>query len=706
MSYLSFRNFCLTLLVLLGSVSTSDANVNVQTFEPAEDGGAFVSTYDTRVLPAGTLRAGAYLNTAYKPLIRIDGVTGEESAAVRQLWTFDTLLALGIMENVHVGLALPFHPYVTGDQSAAGPDLSSSYPGDLRIMAKVALTPSLNLPFQLALVPWLTLPTGNSDRFMGHDGVTGGGRLVFDTELPPVWERTTTLGANLGMAAQGAAQLGDEEIGNLFDYALALRTPVNPVLDWILEVHGQASASRPIANQAANLMELQMAGRVRAGEDDEGMAFTFGLGRGLTKGVGSPVVRVFAGAMIGFPVWGRTPEAPPVFHMRGRVLDSVGGQPIRAWAQVPGIDTRGTEPDGTFSFALPVVKSYALTITAEGYQDWTGEGALFAESGESIPIVSMVRIPALLAGRLTDSETGAPIDGWVSADAQRVSTKAGAFGMSFPGELTGATIAARVAGYRTATTQVSLASGMTTQLTLPLRPFVRDIQIKGSIIDAESKEPLAADVFWKGQSLAKEERGNSSFAITLRSDATGTFLAKASGYEEVEVPFVAPDEGGQLEVRITLPRQKIVVQDRRLVVDPIFFDSAKATIQARSLPVLQQIARYLTEHGDLKMHIEGHSDNVGREAFNVRLSQDRVDSVIDYLASQGIERKRLTAEGFGPRKPIAPNDTEEGRAANRRVEFIIVDEVFEEALESGEAQGSDGAPPTLKAMEPQETQKE
>ncbi|MDP6931286.1 MAG: OmpA family protein [Myxococcota bacterium] len=124
-----------------------------------------------------------------------------------------------------------------------------------------------------------------------------------------------------------------------------------------------------------------------------------------------------------------------------------------------------------------------------------------------------------------------------------------------------------------------------------------------------------------------------------------------------------PDEG------------RVVVEESRIRIDEvIFFDFAKATIQERSFDLLDEIASVVLSHTDLrKIRIEGHTDNVGGDAVNLKLSQARAESVRVALVERGVENLRLDARGFGEMYPIDSNDTDEGRANNRRVEFIIVE---------------------------------
>jgi outer membrane protein OmpA-like peptidoglycan-associated protein len=88
--------------------------------------------------------------------------------------------------------------------------------------------------------------------------------------------------------------------------------------------------------------------------------------------------------------------------------------------------------------------------------------------------------------------------------------------------------------------------------------------------------------------------------------------------------------------------------------------------------LLDNVAAVLTSHSQLKIQVEGHTDNQGDDRYNKKLSQRRAEAVVAYLGKKGIAGARLVAKGFGEDKPIADNNTEEGRAQNRRVVFTIL----------------------------------
>ena len=108
------------------------------------------------------------------------------------------------------------------------------------------------------------------------------------------------------------------------------------------------------------------------------------------------------------------------------------------------------------------------------------------------------------------------------------------------------------------------------------------------------------------------------------------------------------------------------------LLEPIQFDTGKATIKAVSFPILDEVKALMNSRKDLRVGVYGHTDSVGADAMNLQLSKDRAASCVRYLVGKGISASRLQSEGFGETKPIATNETPEGRAKNRRTEFKVL----------------------------------
>ena len=108
----------------------------------------------------------------------------------------------------------------------------------------------------------------------------------------------------------------------------------------------------------------------------------------------------------------------------------------------------------------------------------------------------------------------------------------------------------------------------------------------------------------------------------------------------------------------------------KLVLEGVNFDNDSAKLRYDADEILDKAAATLKEWGDVKVEVAGYTDSNNSDAYNLELSNRRANAVRDYLISKGIDASRLTAKGYGETNPIADNDTEEGRAKNRRVELV------------------------------------
>ncbi|HEY5536713.1 MAG TPA: OmpA family protein [Ignavibacteria bacterium] len=107
-------------------------------------------------------------------------------------------------------------------------------------------------------------------------------------------------------------------------------------------------------------------------------------------------------------------------------------------------------------------------------------------------------------------------------------------------------------------------------------------------------------------------------------------------------------------------------------INNIFFDFNESKLKSESYLELDRLYKFLIENSDISVEISGHTDNVGSDEYNITLSNARANAVKDYLVSKGINANRITSKGYGKSKPVATNDTDEGRQLNRRVEFKII----------------------------------
>lgn len=134
-------------------------------------------------------------------------------------------------------------------------------------------------------------------------------------------------------------------------------------------------------------------------------------------------------------------------------------------------------------------------------------------------------------------------------------------------------------------------------------------------------------------------------------------------------------DAGGIELIVTqVARTEVTPTQIAISGTQIRFRTGSATLESESMPLVAEIAERLINHPEVRLiEIQGHTDNVGEEAANLKLSQDRVDMVRSFLLAWGVEPARVRTVGFGEGVPLDANDTEEGRARNRRVSFVIIE---------------------------------
>ena len=152
----------------------------------------------------------------------------------------------------------------------------------------------------------------------------------------------------------------------------------------------------------------------------------------------------------------------------------------------------------------------------------------------------------------------------------------------------------------------------------------------------------------------------------------GAIVAKA--VKTFELPNgvkIDVTDGGFMATLIAFLSSKDAALGKGYSFDEVFFDTGSATLKPESMKQLEQLAAVLKAFPAVAISVEGHTDNTGDAAINKTLSAERAAAVQKALATLGVPDARISSTGYGPGKPIAPNDTEDGRAQNRRVEVVV-----------------------------------
>jgi outer membrane protein OmpA-like peptidoglycan-associated protein len=203
-----------------------------------------------------------------------------------------------------------------------------------------------------------------------------------------------------------------------------------------------------------------------------------------------------------------------------------------------------------------------------------------------------------------------------------------------------------------------------------LIPMTRIPNFNVRVIDAKTRENIVAEILVSTAADNREMfriQTNPATGLASYTLSAGRYVLRVSAedyYTHQET--INHSNEATLEIALT-PVEKAV----EIVLHNLFFATNEAAIMPESEPALEQLYQTLVLNPELRIKIIGHTDNVGSRPFNQTLSENRAKSVYEAMIQKGIDASRMNYEGRGMDEPVASNDTEEGRAQNRRVVFII-----------------------------------
>ena len=390
--------------------------------------------------------------------------------------------------------------------------------------------------------------------------------------------------------------------------------------------------------------------------------------------------------VLGIDVFTPFLRKPPVQFgdLSGKVINRTTREPLAAKIEFPDnpkLAPAQSDASGLFTVKHLVAAQYRIRITADGFRPYDNFVNVQAKPVEPYlfeldPLV----VYGTVAGLVTDALTGRPLAATIefpdtNIPAVKSDATTGAYRVdNVP--VGPYTITATADGYfkLPATIQVT-ATPVATQ-NFALQPLTVKTVVTGTVTDRGTNAPIAAQVSFKDvttQTVIAEVANDPSTGVYAAEVPVGTYAvtAKSEGYIDQSTALVVEkDKPAKQDFALVKPGTTITLRN-------IYFDFDKATIKIpQSQEALDGAAKILKDNPTIKVEIQGHTDNIGSDEYNQRLSEKRAWAVVNYLVQNyGIDPTRLTAKGYGETMPKTTNDTPEGRAINRRVEFVVLGEV-------------------------------
>jgi OmpA-OmpF porin, OOP family len=634
----------LTSAVANAQSSAKDGTFTVQRFMPAPGPRNFITVEGARTDGKMAFSLGVFANYAKDPFVVKSCISETDCSAanasmrqdihvVRDMITTDVLASLTPIPRLQIGLRFPVLSYVNGDgintnlnEAGAGTQLHGGLKktgvGDPLLEAKVRALGGVGDVFVLGGSAFVSAPLGDAsakDSYIGDSSVTTGLRGIFDVQLGRV-----SLGANLGAVYRKTATLGSSALGSEFRYGVGAAYKISPVLRALAEGYGTTKFS---SLNGTNSLEALLAGQVQPLKSR--FAFSLGGGAGIIEGVGVPTFRGFAGIM---------------FINERSDIDADGipdddDQCVNDAEDMDGFqDSDGCpDPDNDGDGFLDAQdKCPNEAETKNGFKDDDG-------CPDEVPDRDQDGIP--------DAEDKCPDNG-----GQAIVRRKGAFYGCPDSDKDG--IPDKI---DKCPNEPEDTDGYLDEDGCP------DPDNDGDgIPDVDDQcvdQPEVKNGFQDEDGCPDEVPDRDHDGIPDNVDKCPTQPENYNGFEDDDG---CPDKGANL---IEVGKDQIKIKG------VINFEKASDVIAGKgSFKVLDAMAAALSHHPEIfKVEVGGHTDNTGDKGHNVDLSKRRAAAVVTYLTGKGVEAKRLTSMGYGPDKPLASNAGPQGRAANRRVEFQILE---------------------------------
>ncbi len=375
--------------------------------------------------------------------------------------------------------------------------------------------------------------------------------------------------------------------------------------------------------------------------------------------------------------------------VEGTVYDFKTKNPLQAVVSL--VDDNGktvngmkTDVNGKYALKVPCDKKYKLVAKAPNYPEFNENFTFPKEDSHLKKDIFLDRdVEGFVYGKIRDAKTLKPLEAIIIIKdiygkivfQEKLSQYKKVLPFS-----RGYKIEVSAEGYYPQSTEFAIyekdaKTGVEKNFDLIPIEKAKIAKIKGTVYDKDTKEKLAdANV------KVIDSKNNTLQQMNTLSDGSfefvlpfGTYILEANKkmYLFNSVNASLTDKYSmESPLIMDIPLSKMEL-DKVFVIDNIYYDYDKATLRKESITVLEKLVNIMNENPTIHIEIAGHTDSDGSDDYNLRLSDARAKSVVDYLIKSGIDSNRLTWKGYGESKPVAPNDTPANKQKNRRTEMKI-----------------------------------
>ncbi|MBI2082633.1 MAG: OmpA family protein [Deltaproteobacteria bacterium] len=569
--------------------------------------------------------AGTQLDIAYRPM------EGSTRTIIDTVFTEHFFAGIGLFDWFSLGADLPIAWFNRFQQpSGTGGFENALDMGDLRIDLKFEILSPYRYPVGIAVVPFIHLPTGNAQNFVGDESILGGGILALDVEFA----RRFVLGLNTGVEVGEDINVSNIQISKArLLLGLGAAVKFTPKLDFTLEGIAKGPLDRLFEEVAENPVELLGGLRWKA---ENGLSLSGGFGAGLVYGAGAPRIRGLLKAS-----YAGSTEAHK--RKRQKMMEQKYGLPEQPAVEWAVFELKGKCPEKPEDFnpeihdpscpkyyELSQIASLSLSCPSQE-EDFDPE-----KHDPACPKVYELR-------KDLSKEEYATVYVLAASDlANRCPEDPSQFNPEIHDQDCPKFFELRET--------VSLVS----------RCPATEEDFNPEIHDAGCP---------KVYSLSQDYEKSDIQAIYLLADAD----SDRDGIRDLEDR--CPQSIG-VAAFFGCPEVKIEFKEGQIIGTeiPITFAFGRSELSGEMARAFNEVAELLLNHPEIrKVRIEGHADSVGTDAMNRYISKRRADLVKDYLVSCGVESERIHTVGMGEEKPVAPNTTAEGRAQNRRATLLVIE---------------------------------